>query len=648
MPYQAPPAYHALQARLDPDQRACVAHAGGNALWKAAAGSGKTSVVIAYAARLLVEQVCAPQRLYLLTFTRKAADEMNRRLASVVPPYLFQKVGHVGTYHRLAIGTMLRREPLRWDLTRNVEGKDGSRAGDIPASKLLWWQVIRGKKSLPGCDAEQVGLGMDDEPRDIASTVALLRSRGVRFGTEEACDAAKGLGPPGLYAAWELYERVKRGLDAWDFQDALEAYQDVLLRTTGWVQPDVVVVDEAQDNDRLQLRLAETLADGKTLILCQDERQVIFTWRGAASSLGTSGRRPVKTYTLSRNYRSVPAVVDAANRLSEGRPWSSGPAQAVRTDAGEVRGVAGLATPADEAAYVADSILAKLREGVGASDIAILTRTNAKKGMFETACVGRRIPVVVVGDVPFWSHPEVRVMVAYARLLEDDDAESLERICNLPKRYLGAAFLKEARTHLQRSGSLLSALRNVQDRYKGAADLADTLVRLRALPWTEALPEAAAVLNEAYVPPLDESGRPEADGRRSLVTTAAWILGRFEGFVSAASFIARCEAEVATASEEHALPAGRVTISTVHAAKGREWSNVYVSCARGEFPQSEEEENEEEERLLYVATTRAKDRLVYTWSDRDQSNRQTGPSPLLEPLMPVLFPTVKADAGRAK
>jgi hypothetical protein len=286
-----------------------------------------------------------------------------------------------------------------------------------------------------------------------------------------------------------------------------------------------------------------------------------------------------------------------------------------------------------------DTISRYAADGSELDDMAILCRTNAMSGAFEAACIQAAVPCVVVGGKPFFQRYEVMNALAYVKLSYTDDLEAFARIVNKPRRYLGARFVAQVKAALHEAGGLvkaveLSARRVYKKQQDAAIELYAWLLELRAKAWPESLDMIVRLLT-----PAQDSDAGEADSDRSGLIAAVASLGR--GFTSPESFVAfaeRCAGEVVEARAEDGgfvLPAGRVTISTIHKAKGLEWAHVFVSASKGTFPRARSASGarrDEELRLWYVAVSRAKDTLHASWSEVDLYGRPAGPSPFLDTL----------------
>ena len=661
--------YIALHARLDPDQKIVASWRpeAGNVRVVAAAGSGKSTTLVALVARLVREGMLRADEIVATTFTSKAGAELGARLAEVIPAGSFAAL-RVGTFHGLALRALREQLPGKFAMARCLDANDRTRDRAIPATGLLWHKIL-GFYDLPGLPYGEKGLdlGEDAKGKDYSMAVDVIRSRCISFGSLAAKEAAreagqkKGLGK--LYEAWTLYERCKHGLGAWDFADALATYHAGLGDGSVRDGAKLVIVDEAQDNSQIQIEIAERLGQGGNVILIGDARQAIFEWRGAAPQLFAQAdeRLGAATLQIRYNYRSGAKIVALANRIAEGQSWTIGDASKPgRRDNAEgvVRIQGGYADPADEAEVIAAEIKASVVEEKSetADGYAILARTNAQNGLVEAALVEAGIPCVVVGGTPFFARKEMQDALAYCKLASRDDVEALRRVANRPSRYLGAAFLRDVEAAFPGHGSLIAAIDAVatglNSRSKvGAKQLSATLAQLRTAGW----PKAAEMVVDLLAPPVEGKENGTDEDKRGTFASFATIAARFASVDALAAFAARCLGEVQSIVGEVALddlPKGRVVVSTVHRVKGLEARRVYVLATATLFPHSrsvgDENRMAEERRLWYVACTRAKDSLTLTWAETNLRGKPAGPSEFLDYVEPEAGPDDDGPQGGDK
>jgi DNA helicase-2/ATP-dependent DNA helicase PcrA len=630
---------------LDPNQAAmatAVREGKGNVAAIAGAGSGKTHTTVVTGKALVDIDGKAPERLCFTTFTRKASDELKERFGRIAP-----RLGHCGTMHSLARRVLADADPQRWDMRRCVDA-DGRMQG-IPAADYLWRDILTwSPKGIPGLGKKglNVELGYGQSAKDYALAAGIIRGAGHAFGSDVARRAAARVPLDRFDEAWALYEEAKAALGAWDFADALQGLADLLASDKG-PSFDLVFVDEAQDNSKVQVAIAQGLARNGRLVVVGDGRQSIYEWRGATPEtfLGFAEADGWTTVYLPTNYRSGSRIVAAGNATAAGQSWSLGPESvAHRHTADGFQGsvsVQGAADAFDEAAMVAERIAGGMEAGDSADGFAILCRTNNAAAIFETALMEAKIPCTRVGATPFFERAAAKDFMSWLLLAEGDNFEAIKRVYNKPKRYLGKAFLQALQARLDRGEDIVSACIAVAPGLRGgsrqgARDLATDIRRLRAMPYAERV-EATRVLLAKQAGPEDAEKLQAGDSARDMISVCAAIAGRFDNAVAFVRYADECTKNTMRSND---VKRGRVTISTVHRAKGLEWETVFVSAPAGTFPHGRSEGDKrrmaEERRLFYVAVTRARDTLVVTHSDVDAKGKAAGLSPFTsEYVMPL-------------
>jgi len=686
--------YASLIASLDADQRAIVLgwQPGQSLQVLAAAGSGKTRTIVALVARVILEGILQPHEVVVTTFTRKAADELKRRLQQVLPLSTVEAL-RVGTYHSLAI-RHLARTHLRLDFTHGLDIR--MKGTSVPDAGKLWmeilgWGKVRSCPSLAALDIKNAYAPSYSLAADC------IRADGHKPGSPEAIERAivieKGTIPLGkdgkpvpgakpsggldkFVAAWQMFEKAKKILNAWDFADAIHAYMERV--EAGHDSAKLVFVDEAQDNNRVQMRIARALAvhgEG-SVIYVGDVRQAIYGWRGAAPALfaGATDDLGAARMEIRSNYRSTGRIIEFANEVARDQSWSLGSLSQVGrpelVGSIEVRGHADVRAEGDEVATMIEKSVAASAHPYGSH--AILVRTNAAAAHFETSLLVAGIPVVVQGSSSFFTRKHVLDAIAYLQLAESPTEAALRRVVNvaaphLPARFIGAAFVDSVLRVLGTEtvvtpAALVAAITRVGQQLpargsrEGAAEFARVLTALMAVPkadpldtlrdpveltprdrWLYRLEQLAAY----YTPPPaapDADGKiaePDADDAVVIVSTLCSIAKRFETADELAAFGLQCAGKVKSVDADGDRLKDRVTISTVHRAKGLEWPVVFVSASAKTFPHARSEtklQMEEERRLFYVAITRAESRLVLTYAHKNARNQDAGPSEFLDLL----------------
>lgn len=615
------PTHDELLNRLDPQQRhvANWTPADGNLKVIASAGSGKTTTLVALTSNLIVNQTVDPSKLVVVTFTKKAGEELRKRLGQVLTPAALNAV-RVGTYHALALQTLRNDDAKKWNISRCVE-VGSARATGVPSAYELWKSICSYGK-VPGSGKESLQLPLDYGV--YRREIERWRAHGAECFAEADIPATmRSAEAEDFESAWEYYTEAKTLLNVWDFADLLEAWRAKLREESG--QGCVVLVDEAQDNNTVQLDIVRELArDGGRVCLIGDGKQAIYKFRGAspelfqdAESVFRAERREIAT-----NYRSKPHIVAFANDFIVDKAWNqSAPSHANREAESDayVRRILGSGPhqEADQiAAQIADGIV---EEGKRPGDYAILTRTNAARMAFETALIARNIPVVVLGSSSAFSSREAKIVLAYCTLSAFDHIDSLDAILNTPKRYIPRSFISELHTSMSRGRGLLEAYDHAAMNSKmkpgskrGAGELRARLRELRATPWAEVPDKVRTILR----PWLDEQTNDEDEDRTALIESICGLAAMFPDAKTMVEFAERC-VNGTQARSEGDDPGNCVTVSTVHKVKGLEWPNVYVSAPGNLLPHARTNSMAEEERLYYVAITRAQDELTVTGNEAE-------------------------------
>jgi superfamily I DNA/RNA helicase len=618
---------------LDSDQARVVAHDDGPAAVLAGAGSGKTRCTTERAVRRLTESGLPPQSVLLLTFTNKAAAEMRERIAARLPQGV--ATPWIGTFHSFG-NQLLRRHGKAIGVPRNatlMDAEDAGRmldallAGPFPdRSRRLDAVRLHEAVTAQGCDAT--------DEADLESIHA-------------RCDEA-GFGPVAsarLLERLRRYDREKRRSGVLDFADLI-ALPARLLRTRPELRERIagqlrdVTVDEAQDTDGAQFRLLRLIApQSKTVLLVGDDDQAIYEWRHARPEnlrdfIDAFG---ATVYRLERNYRSTPAIVGSGATLvrhNAGRLEKSPYAVRQGTAADVVR----LMSWDDAEAMaegVADAIAASIAGGASAADVAVLYRKNRLARTLETALLRRGIPYRIKAGTDLLGHADVRMMLAAGRLAANGrDVRALSRLADLVPGLgaRGVGRLVEADQPLQ-AGDRLSpqATRGLARLAEAVADLAQR-GPAELLGWCDSAPVFRDWLQQRARRRLKSAGQAitSADIRQAL-RPALGRMGavqramqrRLQSLPADAAVDLRWATAleiVAAGTDEAETDQPKVTLGTVHGAKGLEWPEVHLyGFSEGLMPMARDgvvDNLTEERRLAYVAITRAQNRLTLHHADR--------------------------------
>lgn len=622
---------------LNDAQRAAVQHVDGPLLTLAGPGSGKTRVVTHRIAHLL-DQGISPHAIVALTFTNKAAQEMKLRLKRL----LGEQNVWMGTFHGYC-ARFLRHFGRFVGIQENfsIFDTDDSKAAieeailatDVSLTHLKIGDIIRGISQL----------------KNQAITPEMLESQ-----SKSAVDHA-------LRKVYPAYQSYLLRNNAVDFDDLL-MHTATILRTHEDLRADLdakhryILVDEYQDTNLAQYLIVRGLSlDHPNINVTGDPDQSIYGWRGAdiANILNFERDYPnVAIVRLEENYRSTPQILSIADTLIACNQRRKEKVLIPTRPAGAKVRLASYASARDEADHIADQIASMvLQEIAQPRDFAILYRTNAQSRLLEQALMKRKIIYQLIGGFRFYHRQEIRDLLAYLRIVNNPtDDISLQRIVNVPPRGLGEKSLS-AVSDLARSRQIpwLVALRTAADRgmlskkaLSGARKflaLYDQLVELsrdsivamlnHVLKETDYIQYLASKKSEAP----DES---IAGNVQELLSDASEVDAQHEGGEGLQQFLE----QVSLASDTDNLTEdNRVTLMTLHAAKGLEYPHVYIIAVEQDvLPHSrsrfDADQMEEERRLFFVGITRAKDTLqISNAGQRGFGNtRMSSPSPFLMEL----------------
>lgn len=624
----------AWKRSMNDEQLAAIMHNLGPARLLAAAGSGKTRVVthrIAY----LISQGVDPSRILALTFSKKAADEMSKRVEE-----LGIEGCRVGTWHSLCLQILKtdKTEWAEWEIRevpkvelKDVVGWKGMDWKGVDVNRLASF-ISRCKANLFAPDS--------DEAKDLASQ------------SFSYTDVSRAL------QAFHLYNERLAEKCILTFDDFLvfvaEHLADETNRAAWAARWDYVIQDEAQDENQAQRHIARLLAgDHRNYMVVGDVYQAIYSFRGSSPTYLAQFEHEwpgAVTYWLPRNYRSVPAVINAANGIvCKARVEGIDPQNMIahRTEKGDVRALTSENLD-DEAANFVDWISKKVAAGDASyEDFTALFRTNAQSRALEEALIGARIPYVVVGGSSFYERKEVRDVLAYLRIACGvGELEDVKRCINAPFRFLGAKFVDRVTDLVERleDNGADRATHNWGEIAMTAAQKAGVQYRQKesAREWAGMLANigrriALGVKSKPGLIDYDEA-RPnriledivretkylewiaKEEGEESIEASG---VANVREIIRVASRFATCGElldyvdETITASrrqrEDKQAGGDRVLLMNVHRSKGLEWPHVWLAGFNELVIPHVKGDLEEERRLAYVAVTRARDSLVLSY-----------------------------------
>ena len=603
---------HALLDRLNGPQKAAASHVEGALLVLAGPGSGKTRVMTHRIAHMIGQGVPAWE-IVALTFTNKAADEMKRRLAMLVPG---QKVW-AGTFHKFC-ATLLRRYASLVGLKENfsIYDRDDQR-------KAL-------KQAIEEAEVEL----FQYTPDEIANKISWAKNQLI---SPEEYTARPG-DPLGslVERTYEAYQRRLLEANAVDFDDLLYHVARLIrdhedLRRALDQRFKYILVDEYQDTNLVQYMIVRGLSiDHPNLAVTGDPDQSIYGWRGASLNNIMEFEQDypdVEVVRLEQNYRSTHAILSVADQLIRNNAYRKHKELFTENQGGTAVKLVHYSDHRDEADRIADQILDAVQEGRRqARDFAIFYRVNALSRTLEQALRRRGLPYQIVNGLEFYQRREVKDILAYLLLLNNpQDDIAFERIINVPARKIGKTTVGHLRRHArQYRMPMIDAAREALT-IEGLSPRSAKMVAQFVSLYYELSPLVTQPVEElmgqvmvktAYRDLLANSDKEEDQQRLANIDELLSAAreyddevgeeGGLEGFLEQASLVADTDA-LHTEND-------KITLMTLHAAKGLEFPCVYiVACEDNLIPHSRSKNDpdqiEEERRLLFVGITRAEEEL---------------------------------------
>ncbi|HIF38075.1 MAG TPA: ATP-dependent DNA helicase PcrA, partial [Gemmatimonadetes bacterium] len=618
---------------LNTSQLEAVSHFEGPILVLAGAGSGKTRVLTTRIAHLIRDRGISPQSILAVTFTNKAAKEMRDRVHSLLggaPDGMW-----MGTFHGLGArflrqhGTM-----LGWDARFSIFNAEDSTRVVKTVSNSIGLDTARWSTKV-------IAHKLSDLKSRLVSPQQYLEENGDSFDIFE-----KKIGE-----IFPKYQAALKEQNAFDFDDLLVKPVEILESNEKLLQVyqdrfKFLLVDEFQDTNHAQFQFLRLLAQGhRNLMVVGDDDQSIYGWRGAdvrnilefEQTLGGA-----KLVRLEQNYRSSGAILAAANAVIKGNRQRKGKTLYTDKPLGESITLVATDGEKEEARWIADRIESALvgEHSVTASDIAILYRTNAQSRVFEQVFGRRGLPFQIISGIRFYERREIRDVLAYLRLISNPmDGVAFERVVNYPRRGIGKKTLENLRTwSLENGTSLLESSAQAEGisgiRARGAASLAEFarfIQKYSSIAHSTHVGELLSLLVEELKIFRDLEregieGEDRANNVRELIAGAhdfrVELISELDvnledGFSELDLFLQ--EVALMTDLDKYDASVERITLMSLHSAKGLEFPFVFISgLEEGLFPlyraQESEAESEEERRLFYVGITRAQARLFLTYA----------------------------------
>ena len=622
---------------LNKAQYEAVVRTEGPALIIAGAGSGKTRV-LTYRIAHLLKQGVRPSTILALTFTNKAAREMKERISTVVGERMARYLW-MGTFHSV-FARILRSEHEVLGYPSNFTIYDSA------DSKSLVKTIIN-------------SLGLDEKtykPGTVAGRISMAKNNLITpnayANTEEIRLADKNMRMPAISEIYREY--VKRSFlsGAMDFDDLLlktnilfRDYPEVLQKYLD--RFDYILVDEYQDTNYAQYLIVKKLASkNKNICVVGDDAQSIYSFRGARieNILNFKTDYPEhKIFKLEQNYRSTQTIVNAANSIISNNKKQIQKTVFSENETGKPIKVFSALTDNEEGFMVVQEIAeTQLRDHYKNSDYAILYRTNAQSRIFEEALRKRNIPYKIYGGLSFYQRKEIKDLLSYFRLtINPADNEALKRIINFPARGIGATTLdKLENAASENETSIWSLIQNLNE--NNAAGLnKGTIAKVLNFAGIIQKYHSISAENDAFhtakliaedsgiLVELHNDKSPEGVSRFDNIQELLNGIQEFSLNALETGEPAKLEnyledvALLTDQDNEKDEDRDKVTLMTVHSAKGLEFKNVFVvGLEENLFPSQRqgekqtEEALEEERRLFYVALTRAKQNAYFSYANQ--------------------------------
>ena len=617
---------------LNDAQRAAVEYIDGPSLVIAGAGSGKTRV-LTYKIAYLLSQGMKPWSIMALTFTNKAAREMKERIGKLVGDDLAQHL-YMGTFHSI-FSRILRAEAEHIGFNNNFTIYDES------DSRSLLKAIIK-------------EMGLDDKAYKPAAVHARISMAKNNLVTAEAYDSDpaileqnKRARMPAIGKIYVAYVQRCRQANAMDFDDLLmltfqlfRDHEEIRQKYAG--RFDYILVDEYQDTNHVQMSIVMQLCKEKLRVCAVgDDSQSIYSFRGANidNILNYQKQLPgTQLFKLEQNYRSTQTIVEAANSLIHHNRNQIQKEVFSKNDKGEKIQYKPAYSDKEEALIVAKNIQRiKRQDDCGYDQFAILYRTNAQSRSFEEEFRKQGIPYRIYGGLSFYQRKEIKDIIAYFRLVANpDDEEAFKRIINYPARGIGATTVMKIAdcAHLNQVsfweviGNVehygLNVNKGTQTKLENFRLLISSFIdRSHTLDVYEL---GDAIIRESRISEDIMSGKNADDLARQenleefLSGMQTFVAGRQEEGRMDEAYLTDYLQDVALltdADSEGEKDEPRVSLMTIHAAKGLEFATVFVvGLEENIFPSPlaavSVRELEEERRLLYVAITRAEKHCILT------------------------------------
>lgn len=619
--------------QLNEAQREAVLNTDGPALVIAGAGSGKTRVLTLRIAHLLRQGV-APWSILALTFTNKAAREMKERIGQIVGQEVASKLW-MGTFHSI-FAKILRMEAEHAGFPSSFTIYDTTDSKSLINSILKNMKLNKEKAYKPGTVLGRISSAKND---------LIIPPVYARDPQRASADAAARI--PRMPEIYQKYMSECKKAGAMDFDDLLlntnllfRDHPDVLARYQERFQ--YILVDEYQDTNFSQYLITRKLAEKhRNICVVGDDAQSIYSFRGAKIENILNFRNDYqgyKLFKLEQNYRSTQTIVNAANSVIAQNNKQIQKTVFSRKDEGQKINMIQAHSDVDEGFIIINDINeTRLRHQCQYKDFAILYRTNAQSRIFEEALRKKNIPYKIYGGLSFYQRKEIKDLLAYLRVtINPKDSESLKRIINYPARGIGKTTMEKLEAlanqnnvslwevitnpGLPNAGFNSGTLKKLSSFSTLIGGFISQVPNMSAFDITNEIATQSGILKELHQDKSHES-QTRLENLEELFNAIREFSddrqesGEDNGLVNFLEEVSLMTDQDTDSPDD----INKISLMTIHAAKGLEFKNVYiVGVEEGLFPSSmastTESGLEEERRLFYVALTRAEERATLTCS----------------------------------
>ncbi len=604
---------------LNHQQLAAALHAHGPLLVLAGAGTGKTKVLTTRIANIINQGLASPGNILAVTFTNKAAREMQDRISKMIDCYGL----NIGTFHSIA-AKILRQQAEFLNLSLNSRFTIISHDDQLKLIKdIVKQRNIDPKKYVP-------------------KILHIIISRWKDQGLLPCKLSESDIKLPIHKVAKFIYDEYQQNLlasNVVDFGDLLLYNNELFIKNPEILKHyqeryQYILIDEYQDTNAVQYLWARMLASSTKNICCVgDDDQSIYGWRGAeiGNILRFEKDFPDATVIkLEQNYRSSSEILSAASSVIENNKNRHGKTLWTDKNDGQKIKIISCWNDKEEARFVVSEIDKLVTEGkYNASLVAILVRAGFQTRAFEEVLISNALPYKIIGGLKFYERMEIRDLLSYIRItLNHSDSIALERIINVPRRAIGNTTLKQIKDYAaEHNTPILVAIRQmlqegvVKNKVKDSLNQLITNIDNWNLRYQNepALNVTKVLLEESgYLAMLQEEKADEALGRIENINEMLRAIVEFDNihdFIEHSSLVMENEALESNFG-------GSISIMTLHAAKGLEFDLVFLpGWEEGVFPhqrslnEDEEKGLEEERRIAYVGITRAKKELYITYAE---------------------------------